>query len=342
MKTNHLFYAVIILCMLADSYALAQDGQAFPKLTGPYLGQTPPGNEPQLFAPGIISDGLHNRDMTMTPDGKEIYFCAAAGNYNYTAIFYTKLIDGNWTAPEALPFAADPRYLNLEPCIAPDGKKLFFLSNRPDTARGETVGDQDIWVSERQGSGWGTPTNLGAPINTEAGEFFPAVTNDGTLYFTREEKGTRKNFIFRSRLVDGQYTEPEKLGPEVNSGQSQYNAFVAPDESYLIVPIFGRADSRGGTDYYLIYRTPDDQWRQPINLGDKINTPQSQEWSPYVSPDGKYFFYMATRLNPENESGKFSLTYQRLQKIHQSPQNGNADIYWVSAAFIETLKPTAP
>ena len=60
---------------------------------------------------------------------------------------------------------------------------------------------------------------------------------------------------------------PEKLPPQVNSGRSQFNAFVAPDESYLIVPIEGRSDSIGGCDYYVVFRNPDDRWSEPINLG---------------------------------------------------------------------------
>jgi Tol biopolymer transport system component len=334
------FLSLFLILSLNFSISSAQQKQITGlELSGPYLGQSPPTDEPKVFAPGIVSDGMHNRDITISADGKEIYFCSAAGNYNYSAIFVTKLINGKWTLPESLPFASDPRYINLEPALSPDGKKLFFLSNRPDTENGETVNDQDIWVSERQGDQWGKPYNLGAPVNTDAGEFFPSVTNDGALYFTRDDKQTRKNFIYRSRFVNGKYTEPEKLGEEINSGQSQYNAFIAPDESFIIVPVFGRSDSKGGTDYYIVYRTPDDKWSAPINLGDKINTAQTQEWSPYVSPDGKYFFFMSTRLNSERESGKIPLTFDELKNIHNSPQNGNSDIYWISTRFINELKP---
>lgn len=334
-----LIFPIFLLISLFSSLIAQTNQTKFPELTGKYLGQNPPGENPEIFAAGIVSDGMHNRDIAITPDGKEIYFCSAAGNYNYSAIFVTRLINGRWTVPEPLPFASDPRYINLEPALSPDGQKLFFLSNRPDISKGETANDQDIWVAERQGDMWAEPYNLGPPVNTEAGEYFPSITNDGTLYFTREEKQTRKNYIYRSRFVNGKYTEPEKLNEKINCGQSQYNAFISPDESFIIVPVFGRADSRGGTDYYIVYRTPDDSWSEPVNLGDKINTQQSQEWSPYVSPDGKYFFFMSVRLDNDLESGKISLTYDKMKKIHSSPQNGNSDIFWISSGFINKLKP---
>ncbi len=62
----------------------------------------------------------------------------------------------------------------------------YFLSTRPDGD--EAVGDQDIWYVERNGSGWSLPVNLGEPVNTDGGEFFPSLTRDGTLYFTRNAK----------------------------------------------------------------------------------------------------------------------------------------------------------
>ncbi len=50
-----------------------------PELRGPYLGQEPPGFEPRLFAPGVVSTGLATRDIAITPDGNELYFSVALG-----------------------------------------------------------------------------------------------------------------------------------------------------------------------------------------------------------------------------------------------------------------------
>ncbi|MFC1639236.1 hypothetical protein ACFL3B_00565 [Gemmatimonadota bacterium] len=40
---------------------------------GPYLGQTPPGNTPEIFAPGIISTGMNEVEAAFSPDGTELY-----------------------------------------------------------------------------------------------------------------------------------------------------------------------------------------------------------------------------------------------------------------------------
>lgn len=336
MKQKFMQAALIMLFSMITFINLVA-GEKFPVLKGPYLGQKSPGLEAELFAPGIVSTGLLTRDVAMTPDGKEIYFSAAAANYLFSTILVTREIKGRWTAPEVMPQMNNPKIMNIEPCISPDGKKFFFLSNRPDTSRGETEGDEDIWVMDRIGDTWGAPYNLGEPVNSEHAEFFPSITNDGTIYFTRAEKGSRVNLIYRSRFVNGQYQAPEKLPVQVNSGTSQYNAFIARDESYLIVPVFGRKDSYGGTDYYIVFRNPDDTWHEPINMGEKINTAAALEFSPYISPDGKYFFFMANRPLPENKY-PVQLTFNFLKQLHQQPQNGNASIYWIDAKVIENLK----
>jgi len=311
---------------------------SFPVLTGDYLGQSLPGNDPEVFAPGIISTGIYTRDIAMTPDKKEIYFCLVLPNYSFSTILFTKQVDGTWTEPEVVPHMEDPDILNLEPFISPDGQKFFFLSTRPDTTKGETTGDQDIWIMNRNGESWDKPYNPGEPVNSEQAEFFPSVTNDGTIYFSRAEPNSSLHYIYRSRFINGKYITPERLPDQVNSGANQYNAFIAPDESYIIVPTTGRKDSYGGCDYYIVFRNEKDNWSEPVNMGEKINTMGSQEYSPYVSPDGKYFFFMSTRLLSE-EKAPVSLTYNIIKKINSNPQNGNPCIYWISTSIIEELKP---
>jgi hypothetical protein len=281
---------------------------------------------------------MFTRDVAITPDGKEIYFCVAIGSYTYSTILYTRQVDGRWQAPEIVPFSGGPGVLDFEPALSADGNRLYFLSTRPDGD--EPVGDQDIWMVERDGQGeWGQPQNLGEPINTDGGEFFPSLTRDGTLYFTRNAPGSGLNKIYRSRLVDGIYQEPELLPEQVNCGTNRFNAFVAPDESYMIVPAAGMSDAFDGVDYYIVFRNSEDQWSEPLNMGEKINLDNARGWSPYVSPDGRFFFFMATRTQEIEEA---DWNYSRLKELYTSSGNGNADIYWVDAGIIKELKEKVP
>ncbi len=76
----------------ARPYAAHRQAGAQGAPRGPYLGQKPPGPKPEVFAPGVISTGIFERDVAMTPDGREFYF--SAGFRAVTTIMVTRLRDG--------------------------------------------------------------------------------------------------------------------------------------------------------------------------------------------------------------------------------------------------------
>ena len=313
----------------------------FPVLTGEYLGQQPPGLTPELFAPEIISTGLYERDVAMTPDGTEFYYGLMFSNY--ATIMVTKLENGQWTEPQVVSFASDMKYFYFEPCITPDGKKFLLLSTRPPEGQKPKPGwgHQNIWVADRLEDGsWGEPYDIGSQINTEGGEYFPSVTNDGTLYFTRQAKGERKSYIYRSRLINGKYTEAEKLPGVINGEGNLYNAFIAHDESYLIVPIAAHKDALnpGAAEYFIFFRDEKDNWSEAINMGKEINTPGTNAISPYVTRDGKYFFFGSHKRKEITETTNAEITLSIIKKYDRMPLNGRSDIYWVDAKIIDQLK----
>ncbi len=335
--------SICLLCLIAVACSPdccddpeSEVSSALLELRGPYLGQEPPGLEPEIFAPGIVSTGLATRDVAMTPNGAELYFAVTLGDR--TMIMETHQQDGVWTEPAVAPFSG--RYLDIEPAISSDGQRFFFLSTRPQPGQEEKPGwvYQDIWVMDREGDTWGEPYNLGAPVNTDAPEYFPSVTSDGTLYFTREGEG-RISATWRSRFVDGVYTEPEMLGPDVNCGSNRFNVFVAPDESFAIVPALGGEDALGGVDYYVVFRSDDDTWSEPINMGPAINQAEGREWSASLSPDGKYLFFMSSRAYGETKIPLTSKSITELLRLSTEPGWGSSDIWWVSAEVIEHLRP---
>jgi len=331
-KFLYLLLALFVACTTQN-----EQKSDFTRLDGEYLGQDLPGDSAVLFAPGIVSTGLADRDVAIYPDGTEIYFCKNILGFKYATIFYSKLENDKWSKPKVLEFATDPRYIFIEPHISPDGKKIYFASNKQ--LEGEESGDMEIWVAEREGDKWGEPYNIGFPINTETDQYFPSVTNDGTMYFTSEDE-TNEEFIFRSKLIDGKYQEPEKLPDHINMRRGRFNAFISPNEDFLIIPAFGMPESFGGADYYIVFRNENDIWSQAMNMGKPVSSEGRFEWSASLSPDGKYLFFMSDRVPQEKEFIQ-DVNVKTYENVHNSPQNSLSDIYWIKSDFIKELRKKA-
>jgi hypothetical protein len=324
----------VALCLACGGVPDAGTRADDPPLRGDYLGQESPGDVPKLFAPGIVATGLAIRDVAITPEGDEIFFSVSVGRHRYTTIARVRRVDGVWQDPEIAPFATDPRYKHLEPAISPDGSRLFFASTRPRDAEQTEPADADIWAVDRTDAGWGEPYNLGPPVNTPGNEYFPSPTQDGTLYFTRNPALRCREGILSARLVDGRYEEPEELPDTVNAAERQFNAFVAPDESYLILPA-AREDSLGGIDYYVSFRDESGRWSELVHVAAPVSHESPREWSSYVTRDGKYLFFMSGRTTARHPEG---LTWEGLHALRERPAGASTNIFWVEAAFLADLR----
>jgi hypothetical protein len=331
MKT---LFKLIVLFLLVSNMAVAQQTTTdFSKLKGPYLGQTPPGLTPVLFAPGIVSTGMAEACATFTSDGKECFFMIMVNGHE--TIVTTKISNGIWTAPEVASFSG--QFNDGFPTILPDGSKLFFHSNKPI----ENGAEYNIWFVEKTGKGWGEPKPIGSPINGKLSALCPFVSATGNLYFTRRiAKG--EEFIYCSVYSNGNFKEPERLPKQVNTHKMQYHAAISPDESCLVLPLQGREDAIGkGENYYVSFKDSNGTWSELINLGKEINS--LRVWGiPSFSNDGKYFFFSAQPFYKDVNVEVYDrvMSYHDLQEMAiKNPVYDRADIYWVSAKVIEELKP---
>lgn len=269
-----------------------------------YWGQTPPGDSSIVFAPGLIS--LSNRRDTkivFSQNGMECLI--GVGQNSVFKILYSNHYSGYWTEPVSAGFItiSNP----IEPFFTPDSLHIFFTSNA------------DIYMCTKVNQVWSAPVKLSSPVNTNYAEYHPTVALDGTLYFC----STRANGnldIYRSRYENGNYNTVEKLPAVINRHDSQQNGawdpYIAPDESYIIFTTI-RPGGFGQEDQYISYNR-NGVWTNPKNLGSLINS-NLIEYGSYVSPDSKYYFFS--------------------RPAGWGP-NVPADIYWVSANFIEVLKHT--
>ena len=170
------------LAVVAVSASSAQTGPTSLRDTG----------TPILFAPGVISTGDIEFAPAFEPDMKTVYFVKGSpGAKRVMWILVSRLRDGKWSTPEIAPFSG--QYSDIDPTVSPDGRKLFFASNRPSEGTAPRK-DFDIWVVEKTEGGWSAPRNLGAPVNSAGSETTTSVTSDGTLYFASSARD-RKSVV---------------------------------------------------------------------------------------------------------------------------------------------------
>jgi Tol biopolymer transport system component len=296
----------------------------------PYASKQPM-PEPTIFGSGIISTADFDSHPAFTPDGKTLYFLRSSPTFNFWTIVVSHYEKNHWSIPEVLSISG--QYRDADPFITSDGKRLYFISDRPKDAANTSAESRslDIWFMEKAGNGWGPPQNVGAPVNSPGQEWYPTIAQDGTMYFGSDREGGKgRTDIYRSRLVDGKYTEPENLGDAINTQFEEFEPYISPDQKYLIF-MTQRPDGRGGSDLYISYQR-NGAWTKATNLGDKINSSGS-EYSPLVTPDGKYFFWSSTRSVPATSQTK-RLTYTDLLNKLRSPGNGLGDIYQIDISAL--------
>jgi Tol biopolymer transport system component len=310
-------YGILMAVLLVASQAcLAQQSK---------LSFTAPPEKLSILGEGFISTGINERDFALSPDGSEIFYTISTPKSSFqTIVFSKRSAKGEWSAPEIASFAGE--YSDLEPAFSADGNTVYFSSNRPIT--GTDPKDFDMWKVTRGSNGWSKAENLGAVVNTEADEFYPSVAKNGSLYFTAAYPGgPGREDIYVSSLKDKQYQKPVPLDTMVNSKFYEFNAFVDPDEKYILFTSYGRKDDSGGGDLYMAVKDGSGKWKPAQNLKD-LNSKQL-DYCPFVSPDGKVLFVTSERHQlPVSFAGSKS-SVQKIKEIADSPRNGTGNIYWV-------------
>jgi Tol biopolymer transport system component len=290
--------------------------------------------EPTVFAPGLISTSDYEAVPQFSPDGKTFYFAKGTPDFNFWTIVFSRFANGKWHEPQVASFSG--QYSDADEFITADGKRMFFISRRPVSSdiSPNAAGKYDVWSMDGIANGdWGKPKNLGARVNSEGSEFFPTLTKDGTLYFGSGRKGGKGGVdLYRSRLLSGEYQEPENLGDAINSTFDEYEPFIAPDESFLVFMAAARPDGLGGYDLYISYNR-NGQWTKARNLGAPINS-AADELSPKITPDGKYFFWASTRSAIDKPKIR-NWTFQELSSSLHGPQNGLGDIYYIEVSALK-------
>ncbi len=197
----------------------------------------------------------------ISADGREMLVFIAGANNTGSLYAIQKEAQG-WTSPVTLGKKINSQYLETTASITPDGKTIYFASNRRDS-----YGGLDIYKAKKQDDGqWGTPENLGPEVNTEYNEDAPFIHPDSrTLFFTSDGHNTMGGTdIFKTYFAGGSWQAPSNLGYPINTPTND-SYFTLTANAKIGYFSSERKGGQGGQDIYY-FEMPAHEANIPLTL----------------------------------------------------------------------------
>jgi peptidoglycan-associated lipoprotein len=212
----------------------------------------------------INTQGINDGCIAFSPDGKTMVF--AKGNtgkrkgINATEdvdLYISRFRSNAWTEPVPININ-DPEAWDSSPAFSPDGRTLYFSSNRVGRGREKSgYGGTDIYAATMDSRGrFSRARNLGPQINTPGNELFPYVADDSKLYFASDgHPGYGALDLFVVKRVNGK-TAIENLGQPMNTPSDDFGIFLfRPDRGFFTS---NREGGKGDDDIYtFVNEDPD-------------------------------------------------------------------------------------
>jgi len=174
-----------------------------------------------------LNTGDNEGAQTISADGRFLFFtaCNREDGQGKCDLYFSVNTDGKWSVPQNLGYPINSAFSEKHPSLSPDGKKLYFASDRPGG-----LGGLDIWITKLDKNGtWSFPVNMGENINTPGNEQSPFIHPDNrSLYFSSEgHKNMGKGDLFISRLDSlNKWTLAENLGYPINTWNNEIGLIV--------------------------------------------------------------------------------------------------------------------
>jgi len=147
-------------------------------------------------------------------------------------IFELEYMNGKWCCEKEVAFSS--KYTDYHPVFSTDGEWLYYNSDRPIPDSGKKSEKINVWRVKYNDGSWDNPEYL-QQINTDGHESYPSLTAGGTLYFNSDRPGGKGSMdIYKSELVDGQFTKPESVAI-LNSKDSENDLSVDPKGRFVIL-----------------------------------------------------------------------------------------------------------
>lgn len=243
-----------------------------------------------------VSSSLNDYNLSLDRSEQRLVLGRSEAEFRNAKIYIAERRAGRWSTPFPISFS-DNRYSDSDPWLTPDGRTLFFISDRPSPDRAEGRKDYDIWQSTLVKDRWSEPVRLGSAVNSSSQELGPEL-HGGVLYFASARRsGAGGLDIYQARSRNGRFEQAELLPGPFNTEASESDFTLADGGR---AAMFWRSVGERGM-IHIAYREGG-RWSEPTPLPPEINIGPFN-FTPSFSPDGRKVRYSSTLERPGQDSG---------------------------------------
>ncbi|HEV8283687.1 MAG TPA: OmpA family protein [Chitinophagaceae bacterium] len=269
-----------------------------------YVKKNPSAN--YVFDPKNLGDGVNTAGSeyfpSLTIDGEELVFTRRT-DYSSEDFYYSRKKLNEWDNAKPMEGNINTDQNEAAQNISLDGKWLVFDA----CGRNDGFGGCDIYISYLTPQGWSDAINFGRRINSEQWDAQPCLSPDKRdIYFASARRGGYggKDIYVCHLQSNGRWSDPENLGPSVNTSGDEQCPFIHADNQTLYFTS-NYWPGYGDDDLFYTRKQADGSWSQPINLGYPINT-INREGTLFITADGKTAYYAANRSDGRGDLDIYS------------------------------------
>lgn len=207
-----------------------------------------------VAAAGGVNTDAEEGTPAFSPDGNTMYFTRSHPSANgptWAEIWTASRSEAQWSEPRRLELIEDTAHSYAHPAVSPDGRWLYFVSDRPGG-----FGSTDIWRIDLNASG-AVAENLGPTVNTQGREMFPTLRADTLLYFSSDgHAGMGGLDIYRAKRNRFGAWEVSHMGAPLNSEADDFGMAFEPGGREAGFFSSNRGDARG-YDHIYTFELPD-------------------------------------------------------------------------------------
>jgi outer membrane protein OmpA-like peptidoglycan-associated protein/tetratricopeptide (TPR) repeat protein len=258
-----------------------------------------------VFTPVNLGSTVNSSALEYLPslsvDGSQLVFTRRLAGSNEDFYISQKRKDAaddtvglGWTVAESAGNNINTPQSEAAQTLSADGEWMIYSAN----GRMDSYGNYDLYMAQKTPEGWKTTYHFGAGINTDQWEAQPSLSPDRKdLYFASRRPGGYGGIdIYVCHLKpNGYYSNPENLGPAINTPGDDQCPFIHADNQTLYFTSNGWP-GYGDDDLFVARKNPDGSWGKPINLGYPINT-IDKEGTMCISADGKTAYFAGERTD---------------------------------------------